>query len=278
MLHPEDAGNQTVADRILIWAGAEPMPHILGALQKWGWQCRPWQTNQARPDLVIVPADAIWQAGLSTPFMAIGCRDADQRLAWLRRGAGDAVCRDAGPEELHWRAQRLLTGGALLYHGNLLIDPVQRSIRRGRAPAIALKPREFALLHALVQAKGNSLSRRDLLRHVWRLDFDPGTNSVAVHIHRLRARLAEGGLAGLITTTRDGRYGLLDPAKMLECDGLCSIDRPQSAMDEEDCQHDRSPPRDHRFSGQRHCRCAVEPRRQDERAGSGDVQRHRGCD
>jgi DNA-binding response OmpR family regulator len=45
-----------------------------------------------------------------------------------------------------------------------------------------------------------------LLREVWRLEFEPGTNSVEVHVSRLRARLASAGVAGLVETDPAGGY------------------------------------------------------------------------
>jgi hypothetical protein len=47
-----------------------------------------------------------------------------------------------------------------------------------------------------------------LLRDVWRMAFRPETNSLAVHISRLRAKLRVAGLDGLIETLPDGAYRL----------------------------------------------------------------------
>ena len=48
-----------------------------------------------------------------------------------------------------------------------------------------------------------------MLRAVWRLDFDPGTNSVEVHMSRLRAKLDRGGARPLLRTVK-GRGYMLD--------------------------------------------------------------------
>ncbi|GAB5349196.1 crotonase/enoyl-CoA hydratase family protein [Alteriqipengyuania sp. 357] len=75
---------------------------------------------------------------------------------------------------------------------------------------LALHPREFALLWRLAETPGRTVSQRTLLFDVWRLTFEPGTNRIAVHVARLRRKLAPMGLDGLIAT--DGPGYRLDPA------------------------------------------------------------------
>jgi DNA-binding response OmpR family regulator len=52
------------------------------------------------------------------------------------------------------------------------------------------------------------VTRRDLWRDVWRLKHEPETNSVEVHVSRLRAKLASAGCAGLVETCPGGGYRL----------------------------------------------------------------------
>lgn len=74
---------------------------------------------------------------------------------------------------------------------------------------LALHPREFALLWRLAETPGQTVSQRTLLADVWRLSFEPGSNRVAVHIARLRRKLAIVGLEQLIVT--DGAGYRLEP-------------------------------------------------------------------
>ena len=80
---------------------------------------------------------------------------------------------------------------------------------------LALHPREFALLWRLAETPGRTVSQRALLADVWRLSIEPGTNRVAVHVARLRGKLAVVGLDRLIAT--DGAGYRLDPASALSC-------------------------------------------------------------
>lgn len=75
---------------------------------------------------------------------------------------------------------------------------------------LGLHPREFQLLWRLLESPGEPVSRRQLLSEVWRIDYEPNTNSVAVHVARVRSKLAVYGLSGILLTHPDGGY-LVDP-------------------------------------------------------------------
>ncbi|WP_051221093.1 winged helix-turn-helix domain-containing protein [Erythrobacter cryptus] len=76
---------------------------------------------------------------------------------------------------------------------------------------LGLHPREFALLWRLAEQPGVCVSRKQLLADVWRIRYEPQTNSLAVHVARVRAKLEPFGLARLIATHPAGGY-FLDPA------------------------------------------------------------------
>ena len=84
---------------------------------------------------------------------------------------------------------------------------------------LALHPREFALLWRLAQTPGERITRQQLLAEVWRIHFEPESNSVAVHVARVRAKLEPFGLARLIATHPDGGYFLDAPP----AGGLCVL-------------------------------------------------------
>lgn len=50
------------------------------------------------------------------------------------------------------------------------------------------------------------MTRKQLLADVWRIHFEPETNSVAVHVSRVRSKLEAFGLSGLLETHPDGGY------------------------------------------------------------------------
>jgi DNA-binding response OmpR family regulator len=54
---------------------------------------------------------------------------------------------------------------------------------------VALSHREGVLLDHLMRRAGQPCTRVELLRRVWGMDFDPGSNVVDVYVRRLRAKL-----------------------------------------------------------------------------------------
>lgn len=71
-----------------------------------------------------------------------------------------------------------------------------------------LHPREFGLLWRMAETPRTRLSRRTLLRDVWRLRHEPETNTLEVHIFRLRRKLAAFGIDHLVMTDPAGGYRL----------------------------------------------------------------------
>lgn len=90
---------------------------------------------------------------------------------------------------------------------------------------LALHPREFEVLWFLAERAPEPVAQARLLREVWRLEFDPETNRVAVAVCRIRAKLRAVGLRGLIATVPERGYRLstaheaLDSAPGLGDDG-----------------------------------------------------------
>jgi DNA-binding response OmpR family regulator len=76
---------------------------------------------------------------------------------------------------------------------------------------LGLHPREFELLWRLAEQPGKQLTRRQLLADVWRISFEPETNSLAVHVARVRAKLEPFGLARIVATHPEGGYFLDTP-------------------------------------------------------------------
>ena len=73
---------------------------------------------------------------------------------------------------------------------------------------LGLHPREFELLWRLAEQQGQPMTKQQLLADVWRITFEPETNSVAVHVARVRAKLAPFGLSRILATHPDGGYFL----------------------------------------------------------------------
>lgn len=136
--------------------------------------------------------------------------DPRARAQALRGGVDDVVGPWMDPDEALARLLRLADRGGrrrMLRLGELVIDIVDHhATRAGRS--LGLLHREYELLLHLARHHGEIQSRQDLLRAVWRIDFEPGTNVVEVHISRLRSRLDRGFARPMLRTLRGSGYRL----------------------------------------------------------------------
>ena len=126
---------------------------------------------------------------------------ASEELALLRAGGARVVRYDPCPELMAARlaAASLDAGRAMLLDlGDLRINRLARTASRAGRP-LGLLPREYLLLLALARRAGHVVSHRTLCETVLGLRFDPGTNVIAVHVSRLRAKLDRGAAPMLIT-------------------------------------------------------------------------------
>ena len=151
----------------------------------------------ALPRLAAGFALCIADRWLAVPGRLLVVADDAAALAALAAGAEDAMPDCASDALIAARVARLLDRETLRI-GDLTLDlPARRASRAGRV--LPLLPREFALLRVLARARGRTVRHAELRTAVWGLDFDPGTNVIAVHVSRLRAKLHAAGPAMLLT-------------------------------------------------------------------------------
>jgi two-component system, OmpR family, response regulator len=99
---------------------------------------------------------------------------------------------------------------ALLFAGDLVLDPARRTVRRGDEP-LTLTPREFGLLHFLLRHKGIALTKTEILQNVWDAHYDGPENVVEVYIGYLRKKIDAPFGHNSIETLRGVGYRLVDP-------------------------------------------------------------------
>ena len=135
------------------------------------------------------------RAGIEVPVLVITARDAvPDRVAGLDVGADDYLVKPFDLDELLARARAVIrrrAGRACpeVSHGALTIDPAKRLVRF-RGAAVELSAREFAVLEALMKEPGAVVSREKLEDAVYGWGMEVGSNTVEVHLHRLRRKLA----------------------------------------------------------------------------------------
>ena len=132
--------------------------------------------------------------GTTLPVLIASARDAvGDRIAGLNAGADDYVTKPFDLDELIARVHALLrrhAGAAnpLQCYGALVLDPLQRRVTL-RGAEVALSPREFAILEALMRRPGAVLSREQLEDAVYGWGDEVGSNAIEVHLHHLRRKL-----------------------------------------------------------------------------------------
>jgi len=132
--------------------------------------------------------------GDSRPVLILTARDAvADRVAGLDAGADDYLVKPFDLDELAARIRALgrrRAGRAVprLAHGSLTLDPSTREVMRGGAP-VALSPREFALLEALMTRPSSVLSRKQLEEKLYGWEEPVESNAVEVHLSGLRRKL-----------------------------------------------------------------------------------------
>jgi len=134
-----------------------------------------------------------------TPVLILTARgeEADKVLGF-RLGADDYVTKPFGRLELSARVGALLRRTSVVRQpivevekfGGIEVYPASRTVLRG-GDAVALTPKEFDLLLALIRRRGAVASRHELLREVWDHHAVVMTRTVDIHIAELRRKLEE---------------------------------------------------------------------------------------
>jgi two-component system, OmpR family, response regulator len=151
-------------------------------------------------------------AGSGSPILMLTARDAlDDRVRGLDTGADDYLTKPFEFPELFARVRALVRRGpaprpATVVIDGLELDPAAHTVCRGGTP-VDLTAREFALLEYFMRHRGEALSRRRLIDHVWDYTYQGDSNVVDVYIRRLRTKL-DGDLE--LDTVRGVGYRLRD--------------------------------------------------------------------
>jgi DNA-binding response OmpR family regulator len=157
---------------------------------------------------------AMRRLGIASPVLMLTARDtAADRVQGLDGGADDYLVKPFDFPELLARLRALLrrppaVESAVLRRGALHVDPATREASVGAA-SLHLTATEFAILELLVRRSPAVADRKAIAAHAWEDDTAPlGSNTIEVHVARLRAKLAGAGVA--ILTVRGTGYRLVE--------------------------------------------------------------------
>lgn len=147
------------------------------------------------------------ERGDRTPVLLLTAKDETaDRIDGLDAGADDYLGKPFDLDEVAARLRaitRRAEGRARpeLRCGGIALDPAEMAVRKGEA-SIPLSRREFSILHALMENPAVIHSKQALEQRLYGWQEDVESNTVEVHVHKLRAKLG----ASSIETVRGVGY------------------------------------------------------------------------
>ena len=139
------------------------------------------------------------QRGLATPILMLTARgQTTDKVRGLKVGADDYLAKPFDMLELLARVEALLRRGArppaaatAVYElGPLRVDVRRTEVLRN-GELVTLSAKEFQLLLYLIEHRGETISREELLKEVWGYAATPSTRTVDVHVAWLRQKLED---------------------------------------------------------------------------------------
>ncbi len=150
------------------------------------------------------------RSGSPLPILMLTARDtANDRVTGLDEGADDYLVKPFDFEELLARIRALqrrapAVHGPQVVVGNVVFDPALRQVHVG-SESPGLTGTEMSILEILMRRYPSVVERRSIALHVWDEEADAlGSNTIDVHLARLRAKLVGGGVR--IETVRGVGY------------------------------------------------------------------------
>lgn len=178
---------------------------------------------EQQPDLIVLDLSLPRKDGIevleamqgrfdgTAVLVLTGRSQVEERVKCLNLGADDCLLKPFSFHELTARCRALLRrreqfADPVLRHGDVELNRMDRKVtRHGRAVELTVK--EFALLEFLLLRRGRCCSRSELLREVWQMSPDAGTNVVDVYVNYLRKKL------GAASAEDDGGYSVIETVR-----------------------------------------------------------------
>lgn len=138
----------------------------------------------------------------SVPIIIVSAKDSEiDRVTGITIGSDDYLVKPFSPLELVARVKALFRRNALLmgqstvenevltYH-TLSLNTKMRTLRI-KEQYVTLTPTEFDFLAFLVKNKDRAVSKTELLKALWKVDFETDTRATDDVVKRLRKKLKE---------------------------------------------------------------------------------------
>ena len=134
-------------------------------------------------------------------IIIVSARDSElDRIAGITLGSDDYLTKPFSPMELVARANALFRRAELSHSGsleqlslgNFQLDCLNRTAKAG-GRILVLTPTEYELMVYFLKNSARAVSREELLKNIWKFDFDADTRATDDVIKRLRRKLETSG-------------------------------------------------------------------------------------
>lgn len=177
---------------------------------------RQWNPDVVLLDLMLPDNDGpelfeTFRAETDAALVGISAKSSvSDRIAGLKLGADDYVAKPFALEELVARVEAVIRrhrgkGGARLLAGDVVVDLSEGTATRGGRP-LGLTGIEFRILAALMRSRGQLVTYEQLAEAVWAVSTGPESNSLEVHVSRIRQKMEAHGGTRLVQTVRGIGY------------------------------------------------------------------------
>ena len=176
---------------------------------------------EARPQLVLLDIMLPFYDGYhwcteirklsSVPIVFISSASDNMNIVMaMNMGGDDFIAKPFDMSVLMAKIQALLRRtydfaqpSPLLAHRGAVLDAGSGALKY-EGKTIELTRNEFRILLALMEKRGNVVSREKLMERLWETDSFVDENTLTVNVNRLRKKLDAAGLTGFIAT----RFGV----------------------------------------------------------------------
>jgi DNA-binding response OmpR family regulator len=152
-------------------------------------------------------AKEVRRKNVSTPIIMITAYgEIEDKLSGFEGGADDYITKPFYFKELLARIKVFLKRSQYyaaetnnIAIADLVIDPRKKQVSRAGKP-IKLTPREYQIINILVEAGGDPINKKELIRKVWGTTFEANSNTIEVFINMLRSKIDKDFEPKLIKT------------------------------------------------------------------------------
>lgn len=177
---------------------------------------RHWNPDVVLLDLMLPDNEGaelfeVFRAETDAALVGISAKSSvSDRIAGLKSGADDYIAKPFALEELMARVEAVIRrhrgkGGSRLVAGDVAVDLSEGLATRNGRP-LELTGIEFRILAALMRNRGQLVTYSQLAEAVWAVTTGPESNSLEVHVSRIRQKLEAGGGSRLVQTVRGLGY------------------------------------------------------------------------